>query len=142
MEVQSYAGRCLCGNIEFALNGKPVWIGYCHCSSCRRATGAAAVTHVGVNDSDLSFVKGTRKIYESSPGVRRGFCSDCGSPVSYDSDRYNSYTQIYIGIFDKPELLIPQAHVHCDERIAWFNTKDNLPYFSGTGDDGSGDWKN
>lgn len=141
MSTNKYEGRCLCGNIEYVLNGRPVWIGYCHCESCRRATGAAAATHVGANLSDIEFVKGELKIFESSSGVRRGFCSDCGSPLTYDSDRYESYIQIYIGSFDEPERLTPHAHVNCSERISWFNTEDQLDRFIDSGDDGTENWK-
>lgn len=123
------------------LNGAPVWIGYCHCESCRRATGAAAATHVGANLSDIEFVTGKLKLFESSPGVRRGFCSDCGSSLTYDSDRYEHYMQIYIGSFDEPERLSPRAHVNCAERISWFNTEDELAHFDDSGDDGTGSWK-
>lgn len=141
MTTEKYEGGCLCGKIRYVLDGKPVWIGYCHCKSCRRATGAAAVTHVGANLSDVAFVKGCVKIYESMPGVRRGFCCDCGTPLTYDSERYESYMQMYIGTFDEPERLTPLAHVNCSERISWFNTEDQLPRFVGSGDDGTESWK-
>ena len=141
MSTHTYKGKCLCGKIKYRVDGNPVWIGYCHCESCRRATGGAAVTHVGVNLSDITVVNGKIKIFESTSGVRRGFCPDCGSPLTYDSDRYDSYVQIYIGSFDEPERLTPQAHVHCAERISWFDINDQLPRFMGTGDDGTGSWK-
>jgi len=142
MSHDNLAGGCLCGNIKFVLKGKPIWIGYCHCASCRKATGAAAVTHVGVNPLELIFVEGELKLYESSTGVERGFCGQCGSPVSYASNRYDEYMQLYIGSFDAPEQLSPQAHVHCEDQIPWFNTDDELPRHAGTGDDGSGSWRN
>ena len=141
MSTDKHEGRCLCGKIKYVLSGKPVWIGYCHCQSCRRATGAAAVTHVGANVSDVLFVSGKVKTFESSPGVRRSFCSDCGSPLTYNSNRYESYVQIYIGSFDKPERLAPRVHVNCAERISWFKANDQLPQFIGCGDDGTENWK-
>ena len=141
MSKSRYKGRCLCGKIKYVLNGTPVWIGYCHCESCRRATGAAAATHVGAHLSDIEFVQGKLKVFESSPGVRRGFCSDCGSPITYDSDRYELYMQIYIGSFDEPERLMPRAHVNYSERISWFDTDDALARFIDSGDDGTGSWK-
>lgn len=137
-----HKGRCLCGKIQFVVTGEPVWVGFCHCDSCRKSTGAAAVTFVGVNNTDFEFVSGTPTIFESSPGVRRGFCNKCGSPLTYDSERYDSYTQFHIGTFENPDLFSPQAHVHCSEKLLWFKTDDGLPQFSGSGDDGSADWKN
>ena len=142
MNTQVIAGRCLCGRVCYQVNGEPIWIGYCHCRSCQRATGAAAVTHVGVNDADLEFVKGERRTYESSPGVKRGFCADCGTPLTYESDRFSGYIQVYVGTFDEPHQFMPQAHVHYSERIVWYEVKDDLPRFSGSAAVESDSWRN
>jgi len=141
MSKEAFEGSCLCGNVKITLIGKPVWVGYCHCESCRRATGAAVVTHVGAHPSKLIYTSATPRVFESSPGVRRRFCADCGSPISYDSDRYDAYVQVYLGLFNEPEKLLPRSHVNCVERISWFDTNDTLPRFDGTGDDGTESWK-
>ncbi len=132
MSGKTVEGGCLCRNVRYRVDGSPVWIGYCHCRSCRRSTGAAAVTHVGVRDTDLTFVKGNRKIFESSPGVNRGFCSECGSPLTYEADRFPAYVQVYVGTFDRPNQFLPQAHVHFSERVSWFNVNDELPRYAGS----------
>ena len=120
-------GRCLCGAIQFVVDGDPIWVGYCHCDSCRRSTGAAAVVHVGVHPDDLTFTQGERKIYNSSPGVERGFCADCGTPMSYQAVRFPDYIQLYVGTFDNPEQFKPLAHVHVAEQLPWFEVADDLP---------------
>lgn len=134
-------GGCLCGRVRYYVEGKPIWIGYCHCHSCRKATGGAAVIHVGVNSSDLEFTKGERSVYESSPGVRRGFCANCGTPLTYESDSFDEYVQIYVGTFDEPSNLRPQAHVHSSERVGWFDVNDNLPRIPGSAAERSEDWR-
>ena len=134
-------GGCQCGHIRYEVTGEPIWIGFCHCAKCRRATGAAAVTHVGVNPAALTFTKGKLKVYESSPGVRRGFCGDCGTPFTYDGDRFPNYIQLYLGTFDEPDQLHPQAHVHMSEKVAWYDVADELPRFQGSAAAGGDDWK-
>ena len=141
MATNIIKGGCLCGNIRFEAVGKPIWIGYCHCEKCRRATGAPAVTHVGFSESDLTFIKGKQKLFESSPGVRRGFCADCGTPLTYDGDRFPSYIQVYLGTLDEPDQLLPQAHVHTSEKISWYEVDDALPRFLGSAAAGSDDWR-
>lgn len=140
MATTMLEGGCLCGNIRYQATGKPVWIGYCHCQKCRQATGAAAVTHVGFTESDITFVKGNQKVFESSPGVRRGFCPDCGAPLTYDGDRFPNYIQLYLGTFDEPDELLPQAHVHMAEKVSWYEVSDELPRFSGSAAADSDDW--
>ena len=42
--TESHKGRCLCGAVEFEFEGKPNWVAYCHCESCRRNTSSPTTT--------------------------------------------------------------------------------------------------
>ena len=61
---------------------------------------------------DLSF-------FESSPGVRRGFCGRCGSTLTYEGDRWPGEVHLHVGAFDDPETLAPTGHAFADERVPW-----------------------
>jgi len=78
-------GKCLCESIKFKIHGNPLWVSHCHCQSCRRNTGSVVATFVGLRKEQLSYITGSRKFYESSPGVHRGFCADCGTPLTYEA---------------------------------------------------------
>ena len=125
-------GRCLCGNVQFKTSAAPLWVGHCHCKSCRRNTGSAAATFVGVADSAIEFIQGEPRIYSSSPGVHRGFCTDCGTPLTYEADRFPGEVHIYLGTFDHPERFTPQFHVYYEERVPWFEISDSLPRYKKT----------
>ena len=129
-------GRCLCGNLEFEVQGKPLWVAHCHCNSCRRNTGSAVATFVGYNKDQLTYTRGERSFYESSPGVRRGFCSDCGTPMTYESDRCPDEVHLYVSTLDDPGAFPPQLHVFFGERIPWMELEDNLPRYEGFSADG------
>lgn len=131
-ELQIRHGRCLCGDIAFVARGKPLWVLHCHCRSCRLNTGSAMATFVGYQPEQVAFT-GSRSQFNSSPGVRRCFCARCGTPVSFEADRYPGEIHLYIGAFDDPESLPPQAHVHFDEHIHWLNIADSLPRKPGVG---------
>jgi hypothetical protein len=34
---------------------------------------------------------------------------------------------IHISTFDDPNILVPERHWNYDEKISWFDTKDDLP---------------
>ena len=125
-------GRCLCGAVRFRTTGDPVWIGHCHCQSCRRNTGSAVATFVGFRPGSVQWTAGSRAIYESSPGVRRGFCQRCGTPLTYEADRFPDEVHLYVGGFDHPERLEPQFHVFYAERIPWLAIDDDTPRHPGT----------
>jgi len=122
-------GKCLCESIKFKVHGNPIWVSHCHCQSCRRNTGSVVATFVGLRKEQLSYITGSRKFYESSPGVQRGFCADCGTPLTYEASWCEEEIHLYISTFDNPEIFTPDRHVFFKERIPWFEINDHLPRF-------------
>lgn len=134
--AETQAGRCLCDAIQFEAVGPPLWVAHCHCQSCRRNTGAAFATFVGLAADRFRYSKGSPQVFASSPGVRRGFCGDCGTPLTYEADRFAGEVHVYISTFDRPEVFAPQLHVFTAEAIPWLHLNDGLPRYPGTSRDG------
>ena len=67
--------------------------------------------------------------YRSSPPVTRSFCSRCGSPLAYEHDGSADEIDLYLGVFDDPARFPVRMHVHCGERVAWFDTTDRTPRY-------------
>lgn len=132
MTVSTTQGACLCGAVRFRLEGAPIWVGHCHCESCRRNTGSLIATFVGFKQNQITYTQGERRIYVSSPGVRRGFCGECGTPLSYETDNFPDEIHLYICTLDDPERFIPQFHIFYAEHISWFIVADDLPRHPGT----------
>ena len=131
----THTGGCLCGRLRFEAVGEPNRTAHCHCSFCRRQTGAAVATFAGFQIADrFRWLKGAPTIYKSSPNVRRGFCRRCGTPLTFEANDYPGEIYVAISAFDDPDRLPPTMHVHVNQKIAWFDTADNLPRFPGRGD--------
>ena len=130
--VEKHLGRCLCGAIAFEVVGAPLWVGHCHCQSCRRNTGAAVATFVGLAADQFRYGQGTPRVFASSPGVRRGFCADCGTPLTYQADQYPGEVHVYVSTFDHPHAFPPQLHVFVSEAIPWLHLDDGLPRYRTT----------
>lgn len=123
-------GRCLCGEIKYEFDGKPKWVGYCHCDSCRRQTSSPVAAFLGVKVEQFDYLEGTPSSFESSPGVWRYFCPRCGSPMAYTDDkRWPGEVHLFIGTLDDPEKFKPTLHGNCDEQISWFDVHDELPRY-------------
>ena len=75
-------GGCMCGAVRYTVSGEPIWVGHCHCESCRAHTGAPVVTFVCFKQDQVAFTKGERRIYTSSPGVGRAFCARLGASIT------------------------------------------------------------
>jgi hypothetical protein len=76
-------GQCLCGKVRFEIDGELGETRLCYCELCRRANGTAFSANVPISVDRYRLIAGREHIreYESSAGVFRAFCSNCGSPV-------------------------------------------------------------
>lgn len=122
-----HTGRCLCGAVSFEAKGPAKWTGYCHCESCRRHTGAPVTAFAGFEKDQVSFTRGLPSRFDSSPGVLRGFCAQCGSTLTYEGDRWPTEIHIHVGAFDAPESFPPQGHAFPEERLAWLHIEGAPP---------------
>ena len=82
---------------------------------------------VGARADSVTFTTGERVLYASSPGVQRGFCARCGTPLTYEGDRFPGETHFYVSTFDDPRGFSPEFHVYCEDRLQWFEIADSLP---------------
>jgi hypothetical protein len=114
-----FEGGCLCGKVRYRSQGDPKWVAFCHCLSCRRATGAPVTAYAGFAAARVAWTAGERKIFASSPGVRRGFCPDCGTPLSFEGERWPGEVHLHLGTLDQPERLPPTGHAYAEERLPW-----------------------
>ena len=125
-------GHCLCRAIVFAYDAAPRWTLNCHCETCRRATSSAMTTWICVPREAFRFTRGVPTYYASSPGVRRGFCAECGSPLTYENEQVPDEVHLLAGALDEPNEAQPTAHVFSEEQLAWFETADQLPRYAKT----------
>lgn len=130
--MTTYSGRCLCGAVSWQCAAEPLWAGYCHCESCRRAAPADFVSWLGLPRSDMRWNGDHLNVRETSPGVERGHCGTCGTGMFYRNAIWPSEIHVYAATLDDPTLYRPQAHYHWAERLPWTRAHDRLPRYPGT----------
>jgi arsenate reductase len=121
-------GRCLCGHYRFEVRNDPLWVAYCHCESCRRATGSPATNYVGFRDSDVIF-ESEPPVFASSPPVRRAYCEHCGTPLYYAADFFPGELHLFRSNLAQPETYQPTRHVLFNEHEPDFEIYDDLPRY-------------
>ena len=137
-EAVTLTGGCMCGAVRYETAGEALNVINCHCRSCRKHTGAPGATLAVYKASQVEFSGEDRKIYDSSPGVGRGFCARCGTPLSWETGlgALGRVTALHISGFDTPDALKPRAHSFYTEKISWFDFADQLPRYEGFVKDG------
>lgn len=129
-EPEFLEGGCRCGATRYRASGKPFKSSYCHCNDCRSATGALVQAWLLYDGGRIEFVNGSPKKYRSSPGVLRGFCPECGTPLWWEGTWHDVPIQMVpIGTLDNPNVYPPDRHASCSERIEWFDVADDLPRY-------------
>ena len=119
-------GRCQCGAVEYELAKPPRRASICHCRMCQRATGSYFAPLANVEIDDFKLVKGELTTYRSSALAERGFCRDCGSPLTF---RYVELPDISvtIGSLDDPELISPSKQYGTESTVRCFSDLSSLP---------------
>jgi hypothetical protein len=120
-------GGCLCGAIRYEVGGVPFNATLCHCADCRSVAGAPAVAWFSARPLDLRFVAGSPNTFDSSAGVRRGFCPACGTPLTYQSAA--DEIDITTCSLDHPEAVPPVDQTWTRQRLPWIPVGDGLPCF-------------
>ena len=119
MGVDILKGGCQCSAVRFEAKGAPKFIANCHCQSCRKATGAAYSTWVGFKAENAKWTCGAPAFFASSPDVERGYCRDCGTPLTFASKQWAGELHFLVGVFDDPEALPPRTEVFTDDALSW-----------------------
>ena len=126
-------GSCLCGMIRYEIRGEPGPIVLCHCAQCRKAQGSAFAANVPVRTTDFAIVAGSGSLaaYESSPGKKRHFCRDCGSPIISTRDSAPDFVRVRVGTLDSSVYARPYAHIFAASKAEWYEIHDGLPQHPG-----------
>lgn len=122
--TETHAGGCLCGAVRFEVSGAPKWTAYCHCHSCRKHTGAPVAAFAGYERDRVRFTTGVLATFASSHGVKRGFCSTCGSTLTYEGERWPSEMHFHVGAFDRPQDFKPNGQAFVEEKLPWLHLAD------------------
>jgi hypothetical protein len=129
MSATTYRGGCLCGSVRYEAGGNATNLCYCHCTSCRRASGAPFVPWGTFARERFTVTQGKLAEYRSSAAVARGFCATCGTSITYRHDRRPAEIDIALATLDDPNLLKPEAHIWVEDKVSWVRIDDGLPQF-------------
>ena len=118
-------GGCLCGRVRYEATPDHRDGYYCHCRMCQLAVGNTRAAFFNLRKAELRWLT-EPTYYASSKIARRGFCANCGTPLSFDypdSERLD----VTVGSLDDPSLLKPTTHFSVETRIAPWHADDGLP---------------
>ncbi|KZM47817.1 GFA family protein [Labrenzia sp. OB1] len=112
-----HTGGCQCGAVRFRVSGTLGKASICHCRMCQKAFGGFYAPLVSVaRETDLVWTRAEPKRFQSSNVVARGFCPECGTPLTYEAP---DGIALAIGAFDEPNAIAP---------VIQYGVEGKLPY--------------
>ena len=128
-DTTTYEGGCLCGAVRYRSTAAPLRGVICHCTMCRRHSGAPVLAFVHFPVDAFQWVRGRPTRYRSSAYAERGFCAQCGSTLSMHEEVLADRVQVTVGSLDEPQRVRPDDHVWTQDALPWFRIDDDLRRF-------------
>ena len=124
-------GGCLCGAVRFRVDGPLAAPIACHCEQCRRRSGHFTAATTAPRAAVA--ITGTVRWYACKPGVRNGFCPECGAQLFWEVDGSPDLS-VEMGAFDGPTGLRLAGHIFTAEKGDYYEIADGLPSAAGDRD--------
>ncbi|MCL7997418.1 GFA family protein [Brucella sp. 21LCYQ03] len=121
-----YSGGCQCGAVRFHVEGALGSASICHCRMCQKAFGNFYAPLVSVGEAKLIWTRNEPKRFQSSNHVKRGFCAECGTPLTYEAP---DGVALAIGAFDAPEEIEPTVQWGVEVKLPYVDGLAKLPGF-------------
>ena len=122
-------GGCFCGAIRYEADSIPFHETSCHCSVCRRTSGAPFVTWFSVPKSSFKFISGIPAQFRSSKKGIRTFCPQCGTSLTCELDDFPLEVDVTTCSLDNPDLLPPRDHTQISSKLPWITLAGGLPAY-------------
>ena len=119
-------GQCFCGAIQYEAAERIRNQTLCHCTICRRTTGAPAVAWFTVAAGDFRFTTGQPASFRSTPHGTRTFCPSCGTQLTFADDATPDEIDVTTSSLAQPDMALPRDHVFVADALHW---PDDLPRY-------------
>jgi len=120
-------GGCQCGRVRYAVTVRDDDAYLCHCRMCQRATGGVSIAFKNVKKADVRWEREPER-YASSPIARRGFCYQCGTPLTFEFPGSENM-DLTVGSFDEPGRFQPSHHFGVESlHEQWLDTSGLTRY--------------
>ncbi|MBV9840029.1 MAG: GFA family protein [Sphingomonadaceae bacterium] len=119
-------GGCQCGRVRYSVELADDDAYLCHCRMCQRATGGVSIAFKFVPRAAVTWLTREPDRYASSPIATRGFCRECGTPLTYEGEG-SDHLDLTVGSFDDTARFRPVENVGVESWHAGWLDVTGLP---------------
>lgn len=127
-------GGCNCRAVRYAIDAPPLAVIACHCTQCRRQSGAAFSVNLIVRASSMH-IDGDPAVWNdpdtgSGAPLARQYCAGCGSPIRSVPSASPKFVAVKAGTLDDAASFAPTMHIWTRSKLPWVVVPDALPSFA------------
>ncbi|KDM89785.1 GFA family protein [Photobacterium galatheae] len=125
-------GACLCGAVQFEIEGDFDAFYLCHCQRCQKDTGSAHAANLFSTTATLRWLSGQEKVNTFTlPSTRhqKSFCTVCGAALPTLQSQGNLLV-VPAGSLNQAVDIPPTAHLFTSSKAHWDHDLQEIPMYS------------
>lgn len=129
---EGLTGKCICGEVEYELQQRPMFVHCCHCSWCQRETGSAFAINALIEAENVQLLKGhpDKITVPSNSGIGQTICRcpSCKTAVwSYYGAAKEKICFVRVGTLNIPNACPPDIHIFTSTKQPWLELSSAVP---------------
>ncbi|TVY29707.1 hypothetical protein LHYA1_G000943 [Lachnellula hyalina] len=131
MSKPAFTGGCQCGQVTYSSTHLPSHFTTCHCSTCRKVSGAPFLTFGEVPVNSLTFTPALSSLKKTaySDFADRTHCPECGSPISMQYKWEPELIHLTAGTINEQSVKgnMPkiEQHIFVQQKAGWHDLLDD-----------------
>lgn len=135
MNEESFEGGCGCGEVRYRMSRRPMVVHCCHCTWCRRESGAAFALNGMVEGTAITLTEGPVESIDtptkSGRGQKLSRCPKCRMALWGNFSTAGQLIHfVRMGTLDEPDLFPPDVHIFTSTKLPWLELGDEIPSFA------------
>lgn len=125
-------GQCSCGEVQFDMLEKPLFVHACHCTNCQRQSGSAHALNAMIETSKVKVLSGKAEGFDVPTGSGMGQtifrCPSCRVALwSTYAGAGDAFLFVRVGSLDDPATCPPDINIFTKSQQPWVTLLDGIP---------------
>ncbi len=125
-------GQCSCGEVQFEMLDKPLFVHACHCTNCQRQSGSAHALNAMIEATNVQILSGEAEGYDvpTGSGKRQKIyrCPTCKVGVwSTYGGAGEALLFVRVGALDNPAACPPDINIFTRSKQPWVTLLEDIP---------------
>ncbi len=127
-----FNGSCTCGQVQFTLRSKPMFVHCCHCHWCQRETGTAFALNAMIEADRVVLLQGEVEIINtpsnSGKGQKISRCPQCKIALwSTYAGAGEAVRFVRVGTLAQAAIFPPDIHIFTSSKLPWLVLPAGVP---------------